>query len=72
MRRLRNAEIKPALMEWVKEDGTRLVRRRLREKGISPSTVDKLTRNQYDHELGDLISDKIREALDERVDDKAS
>jgi hypothetical protein len=66
MKRLRNAELKPAIMEWVREDGKRIVRRRLREKGISPSTVDKLTRGKYGHELGELISDKIREALIER------
>lgn len=72
MRRLRNAEIKPALMEWVKEDGKRIVRKRLREKGISYSTAEKLTRGVYACELGDMISDKIREALAERVQDKAS
>lgn len=72
MRRLRNAEIKPALLEWVKEDGTRIVRRRLREKGISPSTAQKLTNDKYPHELGDRMADQIREALLERIEDKAS
>lgn len=72
MKRLRNAQLKNAVIDWVEQDGTRLVRRRLKEKGLSHSTVEKITLGKYDHELGNLISDKIREALEERRSDKAS